>query len=296
MKQPASDKPVPLPTIRQPLMRGFERYFLPRYLQKHFHCVAVNRNYGSRIRMQDDVAVVVYANHPSWWDPLIAIYLRSRLFEPWRLYAPIDAAALQRYRIFSQMGFYGIEAGSRRGARDFLDISSRLLQTRGASIWLTPEGRFADPRDHSTSLMPGLSHLAASIQRGRRQTAAVASREVWFVPLALEISFWEERLPECLSWFGEPLVVRWHDPCPLEKQVWSQRLTEHLRTAQRELAAATIARDPSVFEVLLSGRAGTWSVYDAFRRTLSRLRGRALPLEHGNKLTGRSSHPSHEDD
>lgn len=271
-----------LPTIHRRLMSGFE-IFLPRYLRKHFHAVAVNDSAVPDQVRDGSAPLVVYANHASWWDPLIALYLRKTLFPRFRLYAPIDAVALEKYRIFKSMGFYGIEADSLRGAAEFLRRSRRILQESHASIWLTPEGRFCDVRDHSQPLMPGLSHLAAGIARASDSQAV--HHDVFFIPVAFEITFWEERLPECLCWFGEPQrIERGSDP-QASKEDWNERLTIGLRGAQARLASAAVARDTDAFRVLLSGQKGSWSVYDFFRSNLARLRGRRVDLEHGRKFS-----------
>ncbi len=95
---------------------------------------------------------------------MLAIYMRSVLMPAHNLYAPIDRAALEQYKIFKSMGFYGVD-GSHRGAAEFLKRSLHILQKPGSSLWLTPEGKFCDPRQLDEPIQPGLAHLAYSIQR-----------------------------------------------------------------------------------------------------------------------------------
>ncbi len=215
-----------------------------------------------------------------------------------RFYAPIDAAALQKYRIFSKMGFFPVEQDTFQGARNFLDCTQRILDQPSSAIWITPEGRFADARDTTAEFMPGLSHLAYTLARRNRE----AQRRIWFIPVAIEFTFWEERLPEILAWFGEPALVACDDRSSsshvasesasnessprglVSKEQWHSDLTSRLRTAQQKLAAASIARDDSVFKVLLSGQAGTSRVYDGWRRLWSRLTGKPIEMQHGQKL------------
>lgn len=142
-----------------------------------------------------DDPLIIYGNHPSWWDPLIAHYLNLKLLSPRQFYAPIDAAALAKYAVFAKLGFYGVNLASHSGAAAFLKQSMSILEHPQTSLWLTPEGRFCDCRDHTAPLMPGLSHLCAKLRRGL------------VVPMAIEYLFWEERLPECLVYFGTPLDV-----------------------------------------------------------------------------------------
>jgi 1-acyl-sn-glycerol-3-phosphate acyltransferase len=271
-----------LPVVDRRILGGFH-WYIPRYLRKHFHAVALNQTKLQAAAIRSDDSLVIYANHSSWWDPLIAMFAAKEIFSDFNFYAPIDANALEKYRVFSKLGFFPVEQNSLQGAKHFLDVSLRLLGQSGNSIWITPEGRFADVRDHSAELMPGLSHLAHSLQR----RATPTSTRTWFVPIAIECTFWEERLPEILAWFGEPALVAASESEIFSKADWNQRLTGALREAQLQLATAAIQRDESAFEVMLTGSAGTSRFYDAWRRGWARITGKNIELQHGQKLRGK---------
>lgn len=288
-----------LPSINRPLLGGFQ-WFVTRYLKKSFHAIAVNREQLIQVMKPEEGligpedALVIYANHASWWDPLTAIFAAQKLFGDHVMYAPIDAAALRKYPMFGRMGFFGVEQHSRRGAAQFLRIAEEILRRPGASLWVTPEGRFADVRDTSAPLMPGLAHLAHKISSTRAGTMPAGdnsldddslSRSVWFIPVAVEYTFWEERQPEVLMWFGPPL-----DANAMRggvKSAWDQVLTERLRTAQRDLASAVVSRDASQFDILLGGRSGSFILYDWWRKAIGLVRGRRVQVEHGQKLNER---------
>jgi 1-acyl-sn-glycerol-3-phosphate acyltransferase len=215
--------------------------------------------------------LVIYGNHPAWWDPLIAHYLNRVLFSPRQFHAPIDATALEKYRVFAKLGFYGVNLSSHSGAAAFLKQSVAILNAPATALWITPEGRFCDCRDHTAALMPGLPHLCTKLTTGV------------VLPMALEYVFWEERLPECLVRFGEPLVVA--DRIGDSKQSWGEALNQGLRTAQSSLAEDSIRRDPSKFQPTLQGRGGAGGTYDLARRMKSLLTGKRFRAEHGEKLT-----------
>ncbi len=210
---------------------------------------------------------------------MLAMFMRSQVLPDHRLYAPIDAEALQKYKIFQHMGFYGVST-SIAGATEFLNRSLAILGTPGSSLWITPEGKFCDPRDAAAPLQPGLAHLAQAIERRRvdcessdESTKSPEPRCVWFVPAAMEYPFWEERSPECLCWFGQPVAVHWGHAQPRSKQTWLECFTQHLRDAQRCLAEASVARDAARFEVLLRGKGGSGSFW-------TRLFGKRISQEH----------------
>lgn len=229
------------------------------YLARNFHAVRLAR--GGPVPVTDGF-MVVYANHPSWWDPLTLIALATWHYPERQHFAVMEAEALHRYRIFERLGFFGVQATA-AGARRFLDIAGALAQRPEAVLWLTPQGRFADPRERPVRLAGGLGHLAARLERGL------------LVPLALEYPFWEERYPEALLRFGEPVDIATQPP--RRAQDWTALLAARLQAAQDALAEAALARQPQAFTSLLHGNAGVGGVYGltqwlrAYRREHGRL-------------------------
>ncbi len=174
---PERDSRNQLPTVNQWLTSGFENHFLPRYLRKHFHVLACARSTLTAPIVDKGTSLVVYCNHASWWDPMVAIYIRSKMFPAHRFYAPIDASALEQYKIFKSMGFYGIDS-SHRGTLEFLKRSLNILRTPATSIWLTPEGKFCDPRQLDEPLQPGFGSPGSFDRAYRDGRDTVATRLV----------------------------------------------------------------------------------------------------------------------
>ena len=132
-------------------------------------------------------------------------------------------------------------------------------------LWVTAEGSFTDPRVRPFRLQPCFAHLMAQARH------AVA------LPLALEYPFWDERYPEALCRFGEPLPGEAADSV----EDWRRLLEERLRATMDQLAADAMTRDPGRFDVLLEGAAGIGGVYDAWRHLRARLAGRRFHAGHG---------------
>lgn len=258
------------PRVSRWLQNGFHAFLEP-FLRRHFHTIAVDRQSRESLSLTGEAPLVVFGNHPSWWDPLLAHFVCRRCFEGRQFYAPIDAAALEQYRVFGKLGFFGVDMHDRRGAAAFLKTSLAVLNHPGSSLWITPEARFTDVRDRSATFAPGLAHLCARMPPG-----GIA------LPMALELVYWEERLPECLFRFGAPIRCD-HYP-ESDKTAWQQRLSDALHRTQDALAADTMARSPEPFEPLLSGGRGAGKLYDGFRHVRSLLRGRRFRSAHGEKF------------
>jgi 1-acyl-sn-glycerol-3-phosphate acyltransferase len=257
-------KRIAIPRRSEFLYRWFS-WWVRGYLAKHFHAVRLSRD--SLPRIPADAPLVIVVNHPSWWDPLMGMVLAD-LFPKRSHYAPMDAQMLDRYPLFSKLGFYGVEQGP-KGAAVFLRTTVALLSQPGTTVWITAQGRFADPRVRPPGLRSGIGHLVQRLSNG------------FVVPLALEYPFWEERLPEALARFGAPIALGARaDLCPSQ---WVKQIEKALAATQDALAADALARDPAAFVTLLRGKAGVGGIYDCWRRVVAWLRGERFQPEHGSE-------------
>jgi 1-acyl-sn-glycerol-3-phosphate acyltransferase len=229
-----------------------------RHLSQRFHAVRLSKSQRPDLATLRGRPLIIYLNHPTWWDPLICLQLAREIFPDRRHYGPIDTGTAGVSRMFTRIGFFEVEAGSARGARRFLTLSQELLGQPDAALWVPAEGRFGDPRERPVRLRSGIGSLAARV------------RQAVLLPLALEAPFWEAQLPEVLIRFGEELPAGDAD---LRAGDWTEVLEDRLQSALAALAAESIARDPARFDVLLAGTAETGGLAAAWRRFLGSFKG-----------------------
>ena len=251
-----------------PFMWRWFSWYAGRFLRKHFHAVRLMDG-AVPPAIAPDEPLIVYCNHPSWWDPMVGIFLARRFWPDRRHYWPIDAAMLRQYPIFGKLGFFGVEKDTARGAATFLRVATAALGQPSSCLWITAQGEFADVRLRPVRIKPGLSHLARRLTRGV------------ILPLAGEYPFWTERTPEALLRFGQPVQIA--------ERPSHEQLEFELTRSMDALAAASTARDPSRFSVLTSGAAGTSPFYDAWRRMRAGASGRAFQASHAPD----ERHPPH---
>jgi 1-acyl-sn-glycerol-3-phosphate acyltransferase len=254
---------VDAPAISTWILFCFRR-IVRGYFRRHFHGV---RTIGAERFVHDGSPLIVYANHSSWWDPMVSILLADRLMHQRKHYAPMDAAALERYAIFKKLGIFPVDTKSPRGAAQFLRAGRAILDAGGV-LWVTPQGKFVDPRERPLQFKPGLAALASRV--------ATASGTCVVFPMAIEYTFWDERLPECLLRFGEPVRVAAGD-APEEIEL---RLKQALLVTMDALKEAALCRDASHFQVLAAGTAGTGGFYSIGLRIEAFLRGKKYRPEH----------------
>lgn len=254
-----------LPVISHPLRRLFT-WYSRHYLRRHFHSLRVSR--ASALPVKTDQPLVIYSNHASWWDPLVALLLAKEFLPGRNVFAPIDAVALERYGFFKRLGAFGVEQGTRRGAVRFLRLARTILQKSENTLWLTPQSRFADARERPVSFKAGIGHLPKQVG------------QLCFMPVAIEYVFWEERLPEILVRFGEPYGTCTEE-MQLEPQVWTEFFAGRLADTQNALAAEARHRQPEKFRCLLQGQSGVGGIYDRWRALKAKWLGKSFQPQHG---------------
>lgn len=256
-----------VPSISAPVLRFFRR-IVRGYFRRHFHGVRVS----NVVRFSEWSApisgpLLVYANHSSWWDPMVCFLLADKLMRGRRHFAPMDADALERYQILKRIGIFPVKVDSSRGAVQFLRRGEAILRAGGV-LWVTPQGRFADPRERPLRFKPGLAALAVRVAKSQGQCTVL--------PLAIEFPFWDERLPEALLHFGQAVEI---EPGENARAV-ELRLIAALESAMEELKELAMARDPRGFEVLRPGTLGIGGFYGLGKRLWALVRRQPYKPEH----------------
>lgn len=248
--------------LRSPALCRFFAGVMARQMRRSFRAVRLAR--PGAPELPAGRPVIVYSNHPSWWDPVFYIVLAPRLFPDRESYGPMEERALERYGFMKRIGIFGVATESRAGAARFLATSRTILEDPRRMLWVAAQGRFSDPRERPVRLRPGVAHLMA------RLPGALA------LPLAFEYPFWSERRPEALAAFGPPLDAGEGG----DAQAWTGRLERALETTADRLASWALARDPAAFELLLGGRAGVGGVWGGWSRLRAAARGERYLLDH----------------
>jgi 1-acyl-sn-glycerol-3-phosphate acyltransferase len=248
---------------------GWFMAYVRWYFRRHFHAL---RLLGGLQPALADRPVIIYTNHPGWWDPLLFLLLAGHYYPQRMNYGPIEAGSLGRYRFLESIGFVGIEPGTWRGSKRFLAAAAASMRRSDTIFWITSQGEFVDPRRRPVRLRPGVGHAVAAAGSGL------------VVPLAIEYPFWSERLPEALAAFGEVIEI---ESGPLRRpDAWNELLEARLASTQERLAAAAIRRDPAAFHTVAVGRVGIGGIYDCIRWASAKLEGRRFDPSHAGEEQG----------
>jgi 1-acyl-sn-glycerol-3-phosphate acyltransferase len=249
---------------------AFFHFIFARFFRKHMRALRVARwgmpgEYGAR-------PLVVFANHPGWWDGVAFMLLSQAMFPDRRMFIPMDATALSRYRFMTRLGVFGVETGTPRGAVAFLRTARLVLDAPDRMLWMNAPGRFSDPRERPVPIAAGMTRLPEM------------APDALFIPLALDYPFWTERKAEMLAAFGPP--IEGATLAAMDREARGAALSAALAATMDRLAADAIARDPARCVTLLRGREGMGGIFDLWRRVVAALRGRRFDPRHDPRQDG----------
>ena len=235
----------------------FEGWCRRNMIAKKFHALRVERDAATLLRSVADhkAPLIIASNHTAWWDPLVMLTTQRVFFEGRSLRAPMDAAQLERFKIFRRLGIFGIDPDDPASlARMGDEIGRYFRQTERPTFWITPQGTFADVRAPIV-VRPGVSKLAASTPDAR------------VLALAVEYPFWTDPKPEILV-TARAVPAPEH---PDRTTAWQRAITAAMQSNAARLAELAIARDERAFETIVSkeGRQG-----GVFYNLWLRLRGK----------------------
>ncbi len=214
---------MPVPPISNPTLTFF-RLITRVWFQLHFDQV-LTLNTLPFSSADPTAPLIVYGNHSSWWDPMIAVLLAAKLAPGRNHFAPMDETSLAHNRLLGRVGIFPVDIHSPRGARQFLQTSTAIAQQNGV-LWITPQGRFADTREQPLAFKPGLAALLNRLPPG-----------CTLLPLATEYTHWNSRLPVAFAHFGQPLTGPATTP----------QLEQALANTMDELKSCVLTRNPAHF-------------------------------------------------
>ena len=239
-----------------PRIASWFAWYLRRMIHGKFHRVHLARGGVSLLESisQHNGPVSVLLSHSSWWDPLVGLFLADRFMSHRSGCGPMDINILRQFGFFRRLGLFGIEPDHPHAAEALkkyvLDCFAREpLPT----LWITPHGKFHDPRE-SPEPRPGAASVCAAATRVR------------VVSIAMEYVFWLDKKPEILLRAQEIAA-----PASPSTAHWHREISRGTASNAAKLAELAVARDPNAFETLLASRTGTSAMYDLWLK----LRGKS---------------------
>lgn len=252
--------------IRATPREGFARVFTwyaRRLLRSRFHRVRMTPEGRGLLRGLDGESgpLIICCTHASWWDPLVGLVLQRELLPSRAAFSPMDADQLRRFAFFRKVGLFGIDPDDPASLAAMTSYATELVAAHPrVTLALTPQGRFADPRE-PVRIRPGAAALAARLERTR------------VVCVAIEYAFWQDQKPEVFVHAVEA------GSAACSTASWQRAIATGMQAAADELARRVMAREPAGFEIVLGAAAGRATATHPVHALWLALRGRSGEIE-----------------
>jgi 1-acyl-sn-glycerol-3-phosphate acyltransferase len=213
----------------------FSRWFsgdAMRRIHRTFGSVRV-AGLGALARRVTEKPVLVVSNHTAWWDPLLILYLTTRVLRV-DAYAMMDAKNLRELPFFGKVGAFGVELDSRTDGARAIRYSAKLLDRPGRLVWIFPQGR-----EVPVTARP-------LVFRGGSAEIARAARRAAVVPAAIRYEHGSTPQPSIYVSFGAELA--YERDVARGTKVQEAAVAHELERIDQALLA--VAGDPSEWTVL----------------------------------------------
>lgn len=253
-KQPSALPPIP---ARHSLLGDALVYWglVRPALWSHFDRVWIKRE-GS-IPQASDGPLIVYMNHPSWWDGYLAFVLnRIVLHGRFQGYAMMEQQQLERYRFFRWSGAFSVHRHDARSAmRSVRYIGGLLAERRNRCLYIFPQGEITPNDRRPLEIFSGVAHIVRP----------AGGATLW--PAALRYEFRGEQRPEAFIRIGPAHRAG----ANANTRALAAEIGARLTRACEALREEYTADDLGGYQVLLRGRPSANRVFDAVRALLHRL-------------------------
>ncbi len=173
-----------------PAVAAFELFFRP-WLRLRLSGVYFS---GLPTDVPADRAVILAANHTSWWDPFLLREAHIRVRSPWPLVTLMEESQLDRFPYFRLMGVTGVGSAAAQIRRTMRALERRREK---GPFWLTifPQGRIGPSWKHPLGFRRGIDLFARVL------------RPAVIIPVGIHLEAGNHPGPAAFVSFGTPVDV-----------------------------------------------------------------------------------------
>jgi hypothetical protein len=132
-------------------------------LRRRFNSFQVS---GLKLLLENKNATIIYANHSSWWDGLVAFHIARR--------TKIDSFVMMEEKqladlfVFRKLGAFSVVRENPREAMKSIDYSVGILSEKpGRKLWIFPQGVILPNDTRPIEFYNGLAHIIKKIENCR---------------------------------------------------------------------------------------------------------------------------------
>ncbi len=216
----------------------FERAFTVynrHLLKRRFNSFRVsNLNYLKDTAEQ--MPLIIYANHSSWWDGLIFLEILRRFDN--ENYVMMEEKQLRKLFFFRWLGAFSVVRENRREAIKSVTYAANLLSEKfNRTLLIFPQGEILPNDVRPLQFYQGLARVIERVPVCR------------IVPAALRLEFAGNFKPEIYAKIGEPEIHEMNKTFDAKSATknYERRLTETLDSLKQEVTMQKIESYDKVF-------------------------------------------------
>jgi len=238
-------------------------WYLDRLAARHFTTVRWHRS--EDCRSWGETALLLVANHTSWWDGFMAHQVTRALGLAFQIL--MDARGVRDYPLFRRLGAVPVRRESPvQAVRDLHAIAGNLRA--GVAVWIFPQGE----RRPAGEPVRGT-------ERGAAQLALGAGQAVRIVPVGFRYLFLSEQLPEAFVHLGRSWLATPENAGSDARRSLAGDIEAGITGSLAELDRALAAENVDGYDVLIRGRLSINKRMDRVRHAVGTMEG---PFEERN--------------
>lgn len=215
--------------------RWFERVFAlynRNLLKRRFNSFRVS---GLK-NLQNKTPQIVYANHSSWWDGLVAFEI-SRAVQA-DSFVMMEERQLRKLFLFRRLGAFSVVRENPRRAVESLNYAVKVLREQpNRTLWIFPQGEIVPNDARPLRFYQGLARTAERVEMCS------------VVPFAVRYEFLGEFKPDVFVRVGEPerLEINKNSDAKLKTKFYENQLTELLDHLKQDIITNNLTKYENFF-------------------------------------------------
>ncbi|CAN5684964.1 lysophospholipid acyltransferase family protein [soil metagenome] len=198
-------------------------------LKRRFHSLQVSGLDFLRDK-NAEIPFIIYANHSSWWDGLIAFEIsrKAKLDS----FIMMEEKQLKNLFLFRKLGAFSVVRENPRTAVESVNYAANLLKKTDRTLWIFPQGEISPNDARPLKFYNGLSRIIGKIG------------EVFVISLAMRYEFLGEFKPQIFVKIGSPELFKTSSDCKSKKmtEIMKSRLTNLLDELKTDITSKNFSK------------------------------------------------------